>query len=82
MLILNSSSFMFNKKTPDGSQHLEPGFDPIIGQDPTNHAKRDTVGLNPQNQTQSYSVPQLVIAKGGEYFFMPSIPALSTVIAA
>ncbi|KAG8720221.1 hypothetical protein FRC11_003210, partial [Ceratobasidium sp. 423] len=55
---------------------LEPGFDPIIGQ---NHGgKRDSL--------VTYGGPQVVlprdyvISRGGEYFFAPSAKALKTVL--
>ncbi|KAG8687219.1 hypothetical protein FRC11_007576 [Ceratobasidium sp. 423] len=60
-----------------GDLALEPGFDPIIGQ---NHGgKRDSL--------VTYGGPQVVlprdyvISRGGEYFFAPSVKALKTVLA-
>lgn len=60
------------------SKPIAPGIDPIIGQSPT----RSTGGLDPLDQTKTFSVPLFVIPKGGEYFFMPSISALTSTIAA
>nr|CDN40127.1 Dye-decolorizing peroxidase [Bjerkandera adusta] len=68
---VNNAGFPFSKP-------IAPGIDPIIGQSPT----RSTGGLDPLDQTKTFSVPLFVIPKGGEYFFMPSISALTSTIAA
>ena len=53
---------------------ITPGIEPIIGQ----ATPRNTGGLNPNNQNESFAVPQFVFPKGGGYFFVPSIPALNS----
>jgi hypothetical protein len=55
---------------------ITPGVDPVISQ----VKQRTTSGLNPNNERETFSVPQFITAKGGEYFFMPSIPALNSSI--
>nr|UQK85143.1 dye decolorizing peroxidase [uncultured fungus] len=58
-----------------------PGFDPIIGQ-ASNDGVRTLVGTDPSIQGASLSLPvQWVVPKGGEYFFVASIPALKTKFA-
>lgn len=57
------------------------GHDPIIGQ-AGNNAPRTTFGINPFNTTRSYSIPEFITPRGGEYFFSPSITALKSTIAA
>lgn len=61
-----------------------PGHDPIIGQ-----ADGETLTTNftdAQNKDvaedyQSVKIPQMVKMKGGEYFFVPSISALKTLLS-
>ncbi|KAI0338774.1 peroxidase TAP [Trametopsis cervina] len=57
---------------------VTPGIEPLIGQ----ASPRTAEGLDPANQSKSYTLPQFVIPKGGEYFFSPSISALTGTIAA
>ncbi|KAI0070456.1 Dyp-type peroxidase [Panus rudis PR-1116 ss-1] len=61
---------------------VTPGFDPIIGQ--TNDTKnRSITGTDPNNQTATLAlIDEWVLSKGGEYFFVPSIPALKSTFAA
>lgn len=58
-----------------------PGFDAIIGQ--TNgDVPRSIVGTDPNNQSANLTLPtEWVVPKGGEYFFTPSIPVLSSKFA-
>ncbi|KAF2707322.1 DyP-type peroxidase [Pleomassaria siparia CBS 279.74] len=58
-----------------------PGFDPIIGQQ-TGGGVRQMTGAFASNTSQPINlVAQWVNAKGGEYFFSPSIPTLRDVFA-
>ncbi|KAI0701297.1 peroxidase [Cytidiella melzeri] len=57
---------------------LNAGLDAIIGQG----SARISVGLNEDNQTESYSVATFVVPTGGEYFFLPSISAVIGTFAA
>ncbi|PSR77990.1 hypothetical protein PHLCEN_2v7617 [Hermanssonia centrifuga] len=57
---------------------VTPGIEPIVGQG----SPRTAEGLDPANQSKGYTIPQFVIPTGGEYFFMPSISALTSKIAA
>jgi hypothetical protein len=52
-----------------------PGFDPIIG---ANQGQpRTVVGLDPANQTRSITLlNDLIVSRGGEYFFTPPISAI------
>jgi hypothetical protein len=49
----------------------------VIGQT-GNGPIRTTTGLDPMNFTRVFSQSQTVISNGGEYFFSPSISALTT----
>jgi hypothetical protein len=57
---------------------VTPGIEPIIGQAST----RPIDGLDPLDQSKSYTLPDFVISNGGEYFIVPSISALIDTIAA
>ena len=70
---------MFGKT--ENSTPFIPGFDPMIGQSGGGIA-RDTGGIDPNNATRRLSVPQFIKPRGGEYFFSPSIPALTDIISA
>jgi Dyp-type peroxidase family len=55
-----------------------PGFDPLIGQG----TDRKMSGFDPNDPTQELSLADLwVVPRGGEYFFSPSIKALTHTIA-
>ncbi|KAG8733252.1 hypothetical protein FRC10_000333 [Ceratobasidium sp. 414] len=59
---------------PD-NKDMEIGFDPLIGQ--ANGASRETLR---KQDGSSLTLPQdFIIARGGEYFFTPSIRALQTI---
>ncbi|KIK62637.1 hypothetical protein GYMLUDRAFT_506542 [Collybiopsis luxurians FD-317 M1] len=52
-----------------------PGHDPVMGT-----AERYMTGLDPHKQSDEFSIPlQFVEARGGEYFFMPSISTLNKI---
>jgi len=57
------------------------GIEPIIGQ-AGGGAQRAVLGLDPQNAARQMSVPEFVKPLGGEYFFTPSISALTDKISA
>ncbi|KAI0804730.1 hypothetical protein BC629DRAFT_1203838 [Irpex lacteus] len=57
---------------------VNAGFDPVIGRG----TPRTAVGLDPNDQTKSYTLPDFVVSNGGEYFFSPSISAITGTIAA
>jgi hypothetical protein len=70
-------------KFPPAKTEL-PGFDAIIGQsnDPKDPRTAGLSGTNPQDQSTPLKLPiEWVVAKGGEYFFSPSIPALKKTFA-
>jgi hypothetical protein len=55
-----------------------PGLDAIIGMGPN----RSLVGIDPADATKSLSLDaNWVIPKGGEYFFSPSISAITNTFA-
>ena len=74
----------FPDKTKTDPNILEPGFDPIIGAALSNlpEPSREMIGFDENNQTKSLTLTDdWVIAKGGEYFFSPSISALQETFA-
>ncbi|KAG8778164.1 hypothetical protein FRC12_025137 [Ceratobasidium sp. 428] len=56
-------------------KNVKAGFDPLVGQN--NGGPRHTLGK--QNGTSLALPYDFIIARGGEYFFTPSIQALKTV---
>ncbi|KAF5368239.1 hypothetical protein D9757_011219 [Collybiopsis confluens] len=53
----------------------KPGYDAVIGSSP-----RYMTGANPEKPTDKLSIPlRFVEARGGEYFFMPSISTLNMI---
>ena len=65
--------FFFNKTDKT------PGFDPIIGAN--GGQSRFVSGLDPTNSSRDVTlVTDFVQSRGGEYFFSPSISAISTVL--
>ena len=73
---------------PPGKGPVVPGLDPIIGQknvDPAALALDPTkddhvnIGSFPGQETTPLTIPQeFVVSRGGEYFFSPSLEALSS----
>ncbi len=57
-----------------------PGLDPIIGA-LSSGGVRDMFGLSIGNPTEEFAFNRWIVAKGGEYFFVPSIPTLRDVFA-
>ncbi|PIL28565.1 hypothetical protein GSI_08606 [Ganoderma sinense ZZ0214-1] len=86
-----TNSFQFiqkswaNKVEFPPKEHVNPGFDPIIGQNkdgPNGVGPRSMVGANPSDQSATLSLPvEWVVPKGGEYFFSPSISVLRDTFA-
>nr|AVJ41190.1 dye-decolorizing peroxidase [Irpex lacteus] len=69
----NNPRFPFSK-----GPSIQLGLDPVIGQG----SPRETFGLDPRNASESFTVPQVIISNGGEYFFSPSITAIVEKFAA
>ncbi|KAI0086064.1 peroxidase [Irpex rosettiformis] len=59
-------------------KNVTPGIEPIIGQG----SPRVASGLDPLDSTKTYTLPNFVVSNGGEYFFVPSISAITDKIAA
>lgn len=69
-----------NAKFPSPSPEL-PGLDAIIGQT-TGGGTRTITGVISEDTNQPFDLTaEWVISKGGEYFFSPSLPALSSTFA-
>jgi hypothetical protein len=73
--------FRFQQTMWDNSQifpplktDVTPGFEPIISLN--NGGTRSTAGLNPFDPSKEYVLEDFTLARGGEYFFSPPIPAL------
>ena len=79
----NNPDFVPDKKRPGGAA-VTPGFDPIIGQAPSNGAQEmDEPYPNypAGNRRTTLAMPdQFVSLTAAAYFFMPSITALRTVL--
>jgi len=70
-----------NPDFPYGKTDPTPGQDLIIGQ--TNGGQeRIASGLDPIDQARDYTAAEFIIARGGDYFFSPSISAVRDIIAA
>ncbi|GAA5891069.1 hypothetical protein JCM6882_006409 [Rhodosporidiobolus microsporus] len=73
---LNNARFPFN----NAAKILEPGQDLIAGQNPAQKGgTRTAQGIKPGDPllpTNTVSAPPFVVPRGGEYFFMPSIPGV------
>nr|AZJ17935.1 dye-decolorizing peroxidase [Irpex lacteus] len=59
-------------------KNVTPGIEPIIGRG----SPRVATGFDPHDQAKTYTMPDFVVSNGGEYFFVPSISAISDIIAA
>lgn len=80
----NEPGFVDGKLRPGGGGVVAPGYDPIIGQSPGNHAREmDEPFPNypAGNRRTTLDMPdQFVVLTAAAYFFMPSISALRTVL--
>ncbi|PPQ77835.1 hypothetical protein CVT25_015329 [Psilocybe cyanescens] len=65
------------KFPPFETQPEDPGLDPLIGQ-----GTRAMSGLDPLAEQTVLPMPTFITARGGEYFFSPSIKGLKSTIAA
>jgi deferrochelatase/peroxidase EfeB len=74
----NAISFPPQHNLIPSTKNVNPGYDPLIGNSPTEN-KRVISGLYPQDLGKSEDMDDFVIAKGGEYFFMPSIATLKNI---
>jgi hypothetical protein len=70
----NNANFIF------GKNDSTPGLDPIIGQ-AGNGAAHNVSGIDVLDANHDLVVPAFITSRGGEYFFSPSISALSDPIA-
>jgi hypothetical protein len=69
-----------NPDFPFSSPEQPVGLDPVIGQGSRDTSMPCPVGWGAgggANIVQAEQVPQAVTMKGGEYFFMPSLPFLA-----
>lgn len=82
----NNPGFIFNKNRPAGATHVDPGFDPLIGQgSPVGSRARtsdEPVANFPSGSARSkLNMPNdFVVPTGGSYMFVPSISALKTTL--
>ncbi|KAJ7192911.1 fungal peroxidase [Mycena pura] len=76
------NGFRFLQQTWAGDAdfvHAGTGVDPIIGE--LACAQRVISGLDPTDSTKTLTLPNFVISRGGEYFFTPSLSAISGTLA-
>lgn len=73
---------MNNPTFPPFKTPPEVGLDPVKGQTTGGADPRITGGLDPLVPSKKFEVPTFIKAKGGEYFFSPSISAIKDKIAA
>ena len=82
----NNPAFIFNKSRPGGGAHVNPGFDPLIGQAAANGDRARTsdepVPNFPSGSVRStLTMPaDFVVPTGGAYLFVPSVSALKTTL--
>ena len=80
----NNPAFIFNKTRPDGATHVDPGFDPLIGQtvpsgDPARSSDEPVPNFPTGNTRTTLNMPEpFIVPTGGSYAFVPSISALRT----
>ena len=62
------------------NKDLIPGWDPIIGQNAGMDTFMTGADINTPNMVLGM-LPEFVLSRGGEYFFSPSISALTNVLS-
>lgn len=82
----NNPGFIFNKNRPASATHVDPGFDPLIGQgspvgDRTRTSDEPVANFPTGSARSTLSMPNdFVVPTGGAYLFVPSISALRTTL--
>lgn len=82
----NNPGFIFNKNRPASATHVNPGFDPLIGQgspagDRTRTSDEPVANFPTGSARSTLNMPNdFVVPTGGAYMFVPSISALRTTL--